>query len=303
MHLSRLRKASAKGFTLIELLVVIAIIAILAAILFPVFAQAREKARATSCLSNEKQIGTAMLMYGQDYDESIVPYKLVLSSGPLDGQIRSVWVNNLQPYIKSGAVTNGGTYSGDSATAEPVNGVMKCPSFNEALIAKGMDDINCDGDGTPGSASSGWIPPKNGYYLANYGAAFHANCTTPEFCACQGSTRDGSQGAPFFNFPGSYYDYSDSSCSSLVFMNNTFAAVNRPAETIYIGDDFTIVRDGATRRVNTALGCEAAFGPHQGGANYVFLDGHAKYLKGNSERYEMQDANGLWWEKYFSYQL
>jgi prepilin-type N-terminal cleavage/methylation domain-containing protein/prepilin-type processing-associated H-X9-DG protein len=59
-----------KGFTLIELLVVIAIIAILAAILFPVFAQARDKARQASCLSNEKQIGYALMMYKQDYDET-----------------------------------------------------------------------------------------------------------------------------------------------------------------------------------------------------------------------------------------
>src|SRR5450432_3744586 len=59
-----------KGFTLIELLVVIAIIAILAAILFPVFAQARESARKTSCLSNQKQIGLGFLMYTQDYDSA-----------------------------------------------------------------------------------------------------------------------------------------------------------------------------------------------------------------------------------------
>lgn len=69
--LDRISSAKRKGFTLIELLVVIAIIAILAAILFPVFAKAREAARATSCKSNLKQIGLAMNMYKQDYDETL----------------------------------------------------------------------------------------------------------------------------------------------------------------------------------------------------------------------------------------
>ncbi len=64
------------AFTLIELLVVIAIIAVLAAILFPVFAQAREKARQTACMSNLRQIGTAVLMYAQDYDETLVATEL-----------------------------------------------------------------------------------------------------------------------------------------------------------------------------------------------------------------------------------
>jgi len=80
-----------KGFTLIELLVVIAIIAILAAILFPVFAKAREKARQSSCLSNEKQIGLGFLMYAQDYDE-ILP-----------GVHNNVvyWYDLITPYVKN----------------------------------------------------------------------------------------------------------------------------------------------------------------------------------------------------------
>src|SRR5262249_13210273 len=78
------------GFTLIELLSVIAIIAILAAILFPVFAQAREKARQATCLSNCKQIGTATYMYVQDYDETFPGHNWTLGLGvhPLpDGRI------------------------------------------------------------------------------------------------------------------------------------------------------------------------------------------------------------------------
>lgn len=81
-----------KGFTLIELLVVIAIIAILAAILFPVFAQAREKARSTSCLSNLKQIGTGWFMYVQDYDETIPEGWSAISGG---------FHNLVQPYMKN----------------------------------------------------------------------------------------------------------------------------------------------------------------------------------------------------------
>jgi prepilin-type N-terminal cleavage/methylation domain-containing protein/prepilin-type processing-associated H-X9-DG protein len=92
------RPKSRNGFTLIELLVVIAIIAILAAILFPVFAQAREKARGVSCLSNARQLGLANYMYAQDYDEVIVPAWLIYSFDPFD---EPLWPRTLQPYIKN----------------------------------------------------------------------------------------------------------------------------------------------------------------------------------------------------------
>ncbi len=87
------RHGARRGFTLIELLVVIAIIAILAAILFPVFAKARERAKATSCLSNLKQMGVAAKMYEQDADDKMVPY-VQYSTG-------SRFTKLLEPYTKS----------------------------------------------------------------------------------------------------------------------------------------------------------------------------------------------------------
>jgi len=97
-----------RGFTLIELLVVIAIIAILAAILFPVFARAREKARQSSCLNNQKQIALAFHMYVQDYDEGIPRYYFEVTHpanpeyGQPNGWIRALDV--LGPYIKNAQV-------------------------------------------------------------------------------------------------------------------------------------------------------------------------------------------------------
>jgi len=85
-----------KGFTLIELLVVIAIIAILAAILFPVFARAREKARQSSCLSNVKQLSLGNMMYAQDYDEKTVIFSDLGSSG--SGR---QWHFLIEPYLKN----------------------------------------------------------------------------------------------------------------------------------------------------------------------------------------------------------
>lgn len=106
-------KRSRAGFTLIELLVVIAIIAILAAILFPVFAQAREKARQTSCLSNMKQIGIAVLGYSQDYDEAFP----IGFEG--DNWVNGGWPVLVQPYCKSLGVF---TCPDDTMGGQPIPG-------------------------------------------------------------------------------------------------------------------------------------------------------------------------------------
>jgi prepilin-type N-terminal cleavage/methylation domain-containing protein/prepilin-type processing-associated H-X9-DG protein len=101
------------GFTLIELLVVIAIIAILAAILFPVFARARENARRASCQSNLKQIGLGILQYTQDYDE-----RLPTNDYAWNGEGRLNWDERIYPYVKSAQIFKCPSATGDQINAD-----------------------------------------------------------------------------------------------------------------------------------------------------------------------------------------
>jgi prepilin-type N-terminal cleavage/methylation domain-containing protein len=142
------------GFTLIELLVVIAIIAILAAILFPVFAQARAQARKTSCLSNVKQISLGVLMYCQDFDETF-PLAFIKVNPPqaeaFVGTTAS-WHNLVQPYVKNW-------------------GLMICPDvdiLNRPDPRNYLDPfLNYGMPGNAASQGKSWF--TDGYYLGNPG--------------------------------------------------------------------------------------------------------------------------------------
>ena len=144
-HPTRYIRLQKSAFTLIELLVVIAIIAILAAILFPVFARARENARRSSCLSNVKQIGLGIQMYTQDYDEKLVSYAY---PPPVTGAPGTYgWQFALLPYTKSTQV-----YVCPSATKISSSNVANC------------DPTKVSSTGV-GSGSYGY----NYYNLGNYG--------------------------------------------------------------------------------------------------------------------------------------
>jgi len=162
-----MQKNVKRGFTLIELLVVIAIIAILASILFPVFARARENARRASCQSNIKQIALGMFMYNQDYDEKLpVIYTSPSAHSSFTAAASTTagrdvgWAEAMQPYLKSTQIFQCPSESGaPSATDLDSGNVYSDYWFNH--IADGKSDASFDspaqtvllGDGGAGSSA------------------------------------------------------------------------------------------------------------------------------------------------------
>jgi prepilin-type N-terminal cleavage/methylation domain-containing protein/prepilin-type processing-associated H-X9-DG protein len=261
---------SSSAFTLIELLVVIAIIAILAAILFPVFAQAREKARAISCLSNEKQIGLGVLQYQEDYDEK--------NPGGLNGYgSGSGWAGQIYPYVKSTQVflcpsDTGDTTAGVANTfATPVTtpgtgGPFRASSLalnsNAGLPNPNSAVANCGGYGDSYSIAK-YSAPASTVLVFEVTNSTNYNVdteTVKTFGSCGASPVGNGMGGANYSPDG----YNNIGSISQTFVGNT---------------NLLQYATGAFRNTNWLGSFVSLTGRHQNGSNYVMADGHAKWLQ------------------------
>jgi prepilin-type N-terminal cleavage/methylation domain-containing protein/prepilin-type processing-associated H-X9-DG protein len=254
-----------KAFTLIELLVVIAIIAILVAILFPVFAQAREKARQTSCLSNEKQISLALLMYTQDYDECF-PISVWWGAFNVGTPGADGWIASIQPYVKNLAV-------------------FGCPSDSGAF------------KNAPDPAGYPW----DGVYLSYVGNAYHGGWSgSYNYAEGPIGYEDNVQPSNFWMEQGAQTLAKMTQPAGTILIAEKFAADNIqynpgyfpgangslgfPTGDVITNDmsDFGQNAPDGTRDPTLPYpnGPEGAIrGVHNGFANFAFVDGHVKSMK------------------------
>lgn len=241
-------RPGARGFTLIELLVVIAIIAILASILFPVFARARENARRTSCLSNMKQIGLGVIMYSQDYDETLpanFPQVTNPATRPPNPNPRGSVHERLMPYLKN-------------------DQILHCPS-------------DTTDDNSPGDRAAIWNASGSAYiWLSYYPTGFGfwpATNPTAFWGLFQSEYTPG-------NPPVKLADIAAPA--------ETIGFAERRSRTEPLGQgnsDSTLDNGTATPTggdspdANGNAGQGGVSRRHLEGANYAFADGHAKWFK------------------------
>jgi len=257
-----------KGFTLIELLVVIAIIAILAAILFPVFAKAREKARTITCASNMKQLGIGVAMYIQDYDENY-------PNGTDGGQDLTGWASQINPYLKSNGIfhcpddatqpfsstaahTLGGLAEASGTTYYPISYGLNSNLAGEKDSALVSDDSTImgfevsDAYGSPGTPNDVSGPSGNGIPVASIIGPV-----------------DNSAGAPL-----GVLDAGPDGNANLATALTQYQNPGTLYETGYLNGT------GFATTATTTPGYDETYaggGLHSGGANYLFCDSHVKW--------------------------
>lgn len=275
-----------KGFTLIELLVVIAIIAILAAILFPVFARARDKARQTACLNNLKQLALGVIMYSNDWDECAPgaghPFAIYANSAwPVDKYV--AWQVNIEPYVKSKAMYN-------------------CPSA--AMIS------TVALDSTAGYQKVSGVPMPDDWANVKISYAFNV--------ILQLSTKLPPAGAN--NYPCSWFNWGGMQAGPGVANNcdpktgyggHNFAALKVPADVMMIGDAAGPIElcydkanvtefcpDGSQPNCNGPLSQGgdnfALTARHNSGNNWAYADGHAKWQRAGKYNCATSTAANGW---------
>ena len=294
------------GFTLIELIVVIAIIAILAAILFPVFAQAREKARQTSCLSNMKQMGLGVMQYVQDYDETY-PYAYINTGGASASTSfgYTQWTGMIQPYVKN-------------------EGIFVCPSDP----SKGHPPTNCDrsrrpqcGPGTnQAGANVDDIQVARSSYIAN--EVIFPRYKNPAIAASAGlnvvsmaavdtpvdvimiaeMTNTLANLAGVSSAGGAADNKSHRPTNGLGegSPTTTYDSENGLSGRLYAADPATARRQCSKGAVNSGSTLRISYTQcdrHSDGANYIFADGHAKFFKVEAT---LNPNNFLWGKKAYS---
>ncbi|HEY3333396.1 MAG TPA: DUF1559 domain-containing protein [Capsulimonadaceae bacterium] len=245
------------GFTLIELLVVIAIIAILAAILFPVFATAREKARQTTCASNLKQLSLAFVQYVQDYDEQSpggIFEGNALYNTVTGGTGRMSWLYQLNPYVKTTAV-----YACPSDPTVPTSATTFVQSYA----------IN---------TNIGWTGTSAAPVRPAIQSQFTAPVKTILFSEIQGNGAVDTSTAAIWALSGNGIGSSMYACQGSAGLYAKYA-------TGYFSNS------NQSLPIVTA-GFSSPLGRHNLGANYAFCDGHVKWLTGTSVSRGDNNSNG-----------